>query len=91
MIPSDDKIVEEIIRLLVERDPNADPEDLKSKLGQPLDQIYDINSHIGTAIASALRELYGLPELPPTKLKNRDYYVSIGGLLELIKRIAAGS
>jgi hypothetical protein len=91
MLPRDDKIVEEIIRLLVERDPDADPDELKSKLDQPLDQIYDIDSQIGTGIASALRMLYGLPELPSTKLKNRNFYVSIGGLLDLIKEMAAGS
>ena len=91
MIPGDEEIVEAIIRLLVERDPDADPDELKSKLHEPLDRIYDINSQIGTGIASALSKLYGLPELPPTKLNNRDYYVSIGGLLDLIKKMAAGS
>jgi hypothetical protein len=91
MIPGDETILEDVLRLLVERDPNADRDELKSKLDQPLDRIYDINSQIGIGIASALRELYRLPGLPPTKLKNRNFYISIGGLLDLIKEMAVGS
>jgi len=84
MIPNRDIIINDIIKLLVKRDPGADPDELESKLDQPLDQIYKINSQIGTGIASELRESYKLPEIPSTKLKNRKFYISIGGLVELI-------
>jgi|GEM_PF-4557164 len=87
MMPSDDKIAGDIIELLAERDPDVDPEELRSKLDQPLDQIYRINSLIGVDIASELTEIYDLPKLPPTKIGNRKFYVSIGGLVEYIKKI----
>ena len=84
MIPDRNVIVNDIIRLWAKRDPDVDPKELRSKLDQPLDRIYKINSQIGTGIASELRELYGLPEIPPTKLNNRKFYISIDGLAELI-------
>ncbi len=88
MIPDNNTILNDIIKLLAKRDPDVDPEELKSKLDQPLDLIYKINSQIGTGIASELRELYGLPEIPPTKLKNRKFYISIDGLVKLIKKMS---
>jgi hypothetical protein len=84
MIPDSNIIINDIINLLAKRDPDVDPDELVSKLDQPLDQIYKINSQIGMGIASELRELYSLPEIPPTKLKNRKFYISINGLAELI-------
>lgn len=87
MTISDDKIACDIIELLAERDPDVDPEELRSKLDQPLDQIYKINSWLGVDIASELAEIYDLPKLPRTKLANRKFYISIGGLVEYIKRV----
>ena len=87
MMFSDDKIVHDIIGLLADRDPEVDPEELRSKLDQPLDQIYKINSLTGVDIATELTEIYGLPKVPRTKLANKKFYVSIGGLVEYIKRI----
>ena len=84
MIPDRNVIINNIINLLAKRDPDADPDELVSKLDQPLDQIYKINSQIGTGIASELRELYNLPEIPPTKLKNKKFYISIDGLVKLV-------
>jgi len=84
VIPDYNTIRNDIIRLWAKRDPDVDPEELRSKLDQPLDRIHKINSQIGTGIASELRELYNLPELPPTKLKKRKFYISIDGLTELI-------
>ena len=87
MIPTDDKIIkEDIIRLLAERDPDVDAEELRSKSDQPLDQIYKINSQIGIDIACELAEIYHLTEPPPMKLRNRKFYTSIGGLVEFIKK-----
>lgn len=91
MIPTDEEIINDIIRLLVDRDPDANPEELRLKLDQPLDQIYKINSQIGTGIASELKEIYNLPDIPQTKLKNRNFYISIGGLLSLIKAMSENS
>lgn len=91
MTISDDKIESDIIGLLAERDPGVDPEELRSKLDQPLDQIYKINSLIGVDIASALTEIYDLPKPHPTKMRNRKFYISIGGLVEYIKRILSES
>lgn len=88
MIPDYDTIRNDIIRLWAKRDPGVDPEELKSKLDQPLDRIHKINSHIGTGIASELRELYSLPELPPTKLKKGKFYISIDGLVELVMEMS---
>lgn len=91
MAPNQDIIINDIIKLLVKRDPDADPNELESKLDQPLDQIYKINSQIGTGIASELREMYDLPEIPPKKLKKRSFYISIGGLVELILKMSQSS
>lgn len=92
MIPNNDTIIkEDIIRLLAERDPDVNPEELRSKLDQPLEQIYKINSQIGIDIASELAEIYELPELPPMKMRNRKFYISIGGLVEYIKKKSEGS
>jgi len=84
MIPDRNVIINDIIRLWAKRDIDVDPDELRTKLDQPLDQIYKINSQIGMGIASELRELYKLQEIPPTKLRNRKYYISIDGLAELI-------
>ena len=46
MIPSLEKIIEDIIRALAERDPDVDPNELRSNLNQPLDQIYKINNNL---------------------------------------------
>ena len=92
MIPSTDTIIrEDIIRLLAERDPSVNSEELISKLDQPLDHFYKINSQRGIDIATELAEIYDLPELPPMKMRNRRFYISIGGLVEYIKKRSEGS
>jgi len=91
MIPDESEILDIIIRLLGERDPEADPIELRSKLDQPLDKVYKINSLIGVDIAAELTEMFGLPELPPTKMRRREYYVSIAGLLDYISKILKNS
>lgn len=85
MLPSDPDIINNIIQKLAERDPAADPEELILRLNEPLEEIYRINSQIGIDIASELAEEYDLPELPRMKLKGRENYISIGGLLKHIK------
>lgn len=86
MLPlSDAQILEDIIQLLAENDPGADPDVLRTKLGEPLDQIYPINSQIGVDIATQLAEKYDLPSVPRVKLRQREDYISIGGLLKHVK------
>ena len=85
MLPSDTQILEDIIQLLADNDPGADPDVLRNKLGEPLEQIYQINSQIGVDIATQLAEKYALPSVPRMKLRQREDYISIGGLLKHVK------
>lgn len=85
MLPEDQFIIDDIIQQLAERDPAADPEELRLRLDEPLEQIYKINSQIGIDIATELAEKYDLPEPPRMKLQGRQNYISIGGLLEHLK------
>ena len=86
MLPPDAEILEEIIQLLAENDPDADPDVLRTKLHEPLDRIYAIDSQIGVDIATQLAEKYRLTSVPRTKLRQRSDYISIKGLFDHIKR-----
>lgn len=90
MLPSDDQIIEDIIQLLADNDPGVDPLALRAKRHEPLDQIYPINSQIGVDIATQLAEKYDLPAVLRMKLRQRKDYISIGGLLDHIKKRCKG-
>jgi len=85
IINNDGRIIEDIISLLMEAIPDADERMLRESADRPLDAIYPINSHIGMYVATELRDKYGLSEVPRMKGCNRENYISLNGILGLIK------
>ncbi len=88
---SEDSILDDILKLLSEMDPEANVSELKSSINLPLNQVYKINSMIGVSIATALAERYGLPEIPKIRLCDRNDYISLKGLLDHLKNRITGS